>query len=447
VTGPLYLAWRYLAYHRIKTGILVSSIALIVFLPVGLNVLVTQSAAELTARAEATPLLVGAKGSPLELVLNSLYFESDAPEVTTYAQVSRIREIGFASPIPLHVRFRARDHPIVGTTLEYLDFRRLRVAAGRRMAVLGECVVGARAARSLAVEPGDTVISSPETVFDLAGTYPLKLRVVGILAAAHTPDDLAIFVDVKTAWIIQGLGHGHRDLAAPEADSQVLAREGDRITANASVVQYNEITPANIDSFHFHGDLASYPVTAVIAVPPDERSRVLLMGRYAAPDDSVQIVRPEGVMSDLLATILTVESYVVAAIGIVALATLATAALVFLLSLRLRRREIETVVKIGGSRGSVAALLVSEIVLVLAPGVLLAAGLTVVTSRFGSAAIRTFLLAGGTLAAVPGSRGSGKGSRAPAALLLASLAWIACPQEAAPPGSTLSEAARPLSTP
>ncbi|MGB6852421.1 MAG: hypothetical protein WBG49_07470, partial [Thermoanaerobaculia bacterium] len=60
----LYLAWRYLAYHRIKSAILIAAITLIVFLPVGLNVIVGQSAEELTARADATPLLVGAKGSP-----------------------------------------------------------------------------------------------------------------------------------------------------------------------------------------------------------------------------------------------------------------------------------------------------------------------------------------------------------------------------------------------
>ncbi len=393
MTGPVYLAWRYLAYHRIKTAILVASITLVVFLPIGLNVLVRQGAAELTARAQATPLLVGAKGSPLELVLGSLYFESATPEATTYHQLTRIDESGFATPIPLHIRFRARNHPIVGTTLSYLDFRRLHVAVGRRMAVLGECVVGARAAQNLGVGPGDSVTSSPESVFDLAGVYPIRLRVVGVLAPRHTPDDAAVFVDLKTAWIIQGLGHGHVDLASPEADSAVLSREGDRIAANASVVQYNEITAANIDSFHFHGDLASYPVTAVLAVPHDEKSRVLLMGRYEGPDEIVQIVRPSVVMNGLLDTVLTVESYVVAAVGSVAAATLATAALVFLLSIRLRRREVETVMKIGGSRGSVAALLASEVVVVLALGVVLAAGLTFLTSRFGSAVIRAFLLA------------------------------------------------------
>jgi putative ABC transport system permease protein len=306
--------------------------------------------------------------------------------------VTRIAESGLAEPIPLYVRFHSREHPIVGTTLEYFDFRGLRLAAGRGMAVLGECVVGARVARALGVGPGEAVVSSPESVFDIAGVYPLRLRVVGVLAPAYTPDDLAIFTDVKTAWIIEGLGHGHQDLAAPEAASAVLAREGDAITANASVVQYNEITEENIDSFHFHGDLGGYPITAAIAVPHGEKSGVLLMGRDQGEEESAQIVRPIAVMNDLLDTILTVQSYAIAAILIVATATLATASLVFLLSLRLRRREIETMVKIGGSRGRVAAVLASEVVVVLALGVALAGGLTLLTSRFGSAAIRTFIL-------------------------------------------------------
>ena len=127
----LYLAWRYLAYNRGKTAVLVASIMLVVYLPVTLRVLVARSAAELTARAEATPLIVGEKGSALELVLNALYFESAAPETTRYAELLRIQESGLAEAIPLYTGFRARGHPIIGTTLEYLAFRGLAVAAGR----------------------------------------------------------------------------------------------------------------------------------------------------------------------------------------------------------------------------------------------------------------------------------------------------------------------------
>jgi putative ABC transport system permease protein len=392
VKEALYLAWRYVAYHRVKAAILIASITLIVFLPVGLNVLVGQSAEELTARAEATPLLVGAKGSPLELALNSLYFDAEVPARTTYAEATRVDDSGLARAIPLYVRFRARDHPIVGTTLDYFDFRGLRVAEGRRMAVLGECVVGAQAAQSLGVGPGSSVVSSPESVFDIAGVYPLKMQVVGVLERAFSPDDRAVFVDLKTAWVIEGLGHGHQDLARPQAAGAILERDGNTIRANASLVQYNEITPENRDSFHFHGGIDGFPITAVVAVPADQKSGVILLGRYQGDEEPAQIVRPAVVIRELLDTVFTVQSFVAAGILLVSAATLATAVLVLLLSLRLRRREIETLVKIGGSRGRVAFLVVSEAVIVIVAGGLLAGGLTALTHRFGSAAIRTLLL-------------------------------------------------------
>jgi ABC-type antimicrobial peptide transport system permease subunit len=48
-----------------------------------------------------------------------------------------------------------------------------------------------------------------------------------------------------------------------------------------------------------------------------------------------------------------VQTFVIAAVVVVGISTLATAILVFMLSLRLRRREIETMRKIGGSRASI----------------------------------------------------------------------------------------------
>jgi hypothetical protein len=58
-----------------------------------------------------------------------------------------------------------------------------------------------------------------------------------------------------------------------------MSRDQDRIVANASLVQYNEITPENADSFHFHGDLSDYPLSAVLVVPNDTKSGVILQGR------------------------------------------------------------------------------------------------------------------------------------------------------------------------
>jgi len=392
VSQILYLAWRYLAYHRVKSVILVASIMLIVYLPVGLRVLVRQSERELTTRANATPLIIGAKGSPLELVLNTLYFESDTPPATRYAEVVRVAQSDLGYAIPLYTRFRSGRTPIVGTNLDYFAYRGLNLSQGRNIALLGECMLGADAAQTLGVSVGDHVVSSPENVFDLAGVYPLKMPVVGVLQRSYTPDDDAIFVDIKTTWVIEGLGHGHQDLAKPEAASGVLKRDGKKVVANASVVQYNEITSDNFESFHFHGADEGFPVTGIVTVPFDDKSAALLQGRYLSDEERVQVVRPVGVMADLLETILTVQSYVVSAVVIVGIATLATASLVFMLSLRLRRREMQTLIKIGGSRGRVLGVLASEIVGVLVLGIILASVLTVLTSRFGADIIRTVIL-------------------------------------------------------
>ncbi|MCP5119337.1 MAG: ABC transporter permease [bacterium] len=375
MNGPVHLAWRYLLFHKYKTAVLVLSITLIFYLPVGLRVMVRQAERQLTARAEATPLLIGAKGSPLELVLNSLYARAETPETIPFSEVKRVAGSELAQAIPLYVRFRSQQDPIVGTTLDYFPFRGLRVARGRQMGRLGECVLGAGVARRRGLGPGDSVVSSPENVFDLAGVYPLKMRVAGVLAPSASPDDDAIFVDLKTAWIIEGLAHGHEDLSGEQAAGVVLSREGNKVTANAAVTEFNEITDENIASFHFHGDPDTFPITAIVAVPGNRRSATLLTGRYQASDEQRQIVRPVAVISELLSTVVTVENVVMAALVVVGLATLATAMLVFMLSLRLRRREIETMVKIGGSRGRIAAVLAAEVVVVVGTGVALAAGM------------------------------------------------------------------------
>jgi len=68
-----YIAWKYLCYNKIKTVTLITCITLISFLPVSLQLLLAESERQLMSRAVSTPLVIGAKGSSLDLVMNSLY--------------------------------------------------------------------------------------------------------------------------------------------------------------------------------------------------------------------------------------------------------------------------------------------------------------------------------------------------------------------------------------
>jgi putative ABC transport system permease protein len=97
-------------------------------------------------------------------------------------------------------------------------------------------------------------------------------------------------------------------------------------------------------------------------------------------------------MDELLGTILTIQNYVVAAVVVIGFSTLMTAVLVFMLSLRLRKREIETMHRIGGSKARVLGLLSTEIAVVLLIGFACAGLLTVSASQFGAQLIRLFIL-------------------------------------------------------
>jgi putative ABC transport system permease protein len=390
MTGALFLGWRYLANQRFKSSILIASITLMLFLPAATRLLVEDSATALTARADRTPLILGARGSELELVLNTLYFHSESPAEIENRTLVDAQSTGLADFIPIHSRFHAQGAPIVGTSLAYFEFRSLKIASGRQMGLLGECVIGANVATRLGLSPGDSIISSPETVFDIAGVYPLKMTIAGVLEASGTADDDAVFVDVRTSWIIQGLGHGHADLTGSEAGAAVLNRRDNIVTANASLAQYAEVTRDNISAFHFHGSAESFPLTSVIAVPPDQKNTALLRGRYQ-DKDLLQLVVPENILDDLLETVFAVQNYVILGLAILSFATIAVITLVFLLSQQLRTGEFRTLLRIGASRGYVSVLIASEIGFVFLLSALLAAGLTQVTRHFAMQILQTFL--------------------------------------------------------
>ena len=52
MSDALYLAARYMLHHRVKTTILVGSLTILLFLPLGLEILVSRTAQRLRARAE-----------------------------------------------------------------------------------------------------------------------------------------------------------------------------------------------------------------------------------------------------------------------------------------------------------------------------------------------------------------------------------------------------------
>jgi len=392
VFDSFYIAWKYVLFNKFKSVILVTCITLIAFLPLSLELLLKESEKQLMVRAVSTPLLAGAKGSALDLVMNTLYFDDEIPELINMGEVNYVHETQLAVPIPIYVRFKARGYPVVGTTLDYFDYRKLKIASGGFLTLVGESVLGATVAEQLGLKPGDSLISSPENLFDLAGVYPLKLKVAGILEKSNTADDRAIFVDLKTTWIIQGLGHGHEDLSKTRDPTVILERTDTNVAANAKLDHYNEITKDNIDSFHFHGDLGAYPITAVIAVPFETKSETLLRGRYLTRQASIQILKPKEVIDGLLENIFKIKSVMDGVILLVGSATVLAIILVFALSLRIRKREIATVFKLGCRRMTITRLMAAEICIIVLTSAVFCGGMVSFVDYFSNDLVRTLII-------------------------------------------------------
>ena len=368
-------------------------------MPLSVRLLVGRFQEEIRRRAASTPLIIGARGSRIDLVLHGLYFASVTADFVTMGEADYVTQSGLATAIPLHVKFRTQSvgrspgAPIVGTTLEYFDFRGLTVARGGTLSRLGDCLLGSAFAESSGLQPGDFLLSAPKNAFNLAGDYPLRMRVVGILAPSHSPDDEAVFTDIRTAWIIEGIGHGHQELSE-ESTEQLLDSDGTpgTLTANASVLPYTEITDENVASFHFHGDEADFPVSAFIAVPADRRSQTLLLGRYASVRrDAAVCVKPLEVVEELLAMVFRVEQVFRAAAVVSGSVTGLLFALIVFLNIQLRAPEMDTMQRIGSARGVTGMLVATETGIMLFLAAFLAVAAAAVISVLGEAWLKQWL--------------------------------------------------------
>jgi putative ABC transport system permease protein len=211
--STLRLAWRYLAARPLLTALHVLLLALGVATLVLLLLFTGQAEQRLERDARAVDLVVGAKGSPMQLILSSV-LHVDVPTGNIALEAARRIAadpmVALSTPISLGDSYRG--FRIVGTDASFLSLYGLSVGQGSAFRDEMEAVLGSEVARRTGLAPGATFAGS----HGLAGTGGAThgdhaFKVVGILAPSGTVADRLVLTPLESVWEVHG-DHG----AAPE---------------------------------------------------------------------------------------------------------------------------------------------------------------------------------------------------------------------------------------
>ncbi len=202
------LAWRYLWSQPLTAALnlLLLSLGLGA---IGFVLLVSeQIESGLQRDLAGIDLVVGAKGSPMQIMLAGV-FHLDTPtgNIPLKTLDSLRAQPLVKQAVPLSLGDSLRGFRIVGTTPDYLDLYRARIAQGRVWQSPLQAVLGAEAARATGLKPGDHFAGSHGLGAGGAGHEDQPFEVVGILAANGGVIDRLVLTDLASVWAVHEAHH------------------------------------------------------------------------------------------------------------------------------------------------------------------------------------------------------------------------------------------------
>ena len=212
--SALRLAWAYLAARPLLTALHVLLVALGLATMVVLLLFTSQAEERLAADARPVDLVVGAKGSPLQLILSAV-LHVDVP--TGNVPLAEARKVAshpmVASAVPLALGDSYRGFRIVGTEPAYLAMYGARVAQGQGFEQPMDAVLGADVARRTGLAPGASFVGSHGITGSGGGPAHEgeAYRVVGVLAPSGTVLDRLVLTPLASVWHVHEEHHGKAD--------------------------------------------------------------------------------------------------------------------------------------------------------------------------------------------------------------------------------------------
>jgi len=206
------LAWKNIWFKPLNTVLsvilLTASVAIISLL----ILLQEQFEKQFSSNIDGVDVVLGAQGSPLQLILSSVY-QVDAPTGNISYDDAKIwmKHPFVKSAIPLAFGDNYRGFKIVGTTPEYLEKFGGKVISGKIFNKNLEVVVGSEIAKKLNIKVGDKFFGSHGDALEGEVHEEFEYVVSGIASETGKVVDNLILSNVQSVWLMHE-NHEHSEV-------------------------------------------------------------------------------------------------------------------------------------------------------------------------------------------------------------------------------------------
>lgn len=212
--NALKLSWKNIKYRPWRSGL--SILLMAAGLTVVIVLLLTQGQIDKKFKENLgeVDLVVGAKGSPLQLVLSSVYHIDNPTGNIKEVQTTIVKRHPFVeSTIPICLGDNYKGNRIVGTTLGYISMYKGELSEGRMWSQPMEIVVGANIQEKYNFEMGKLIAGGhgigDNTLEENSHSHDDKpYEVVGVLKPTGTVIDNLLLCEYRSSWIVHS---GHAD--------------------------------------------------------------------------------------------------------------------------------------------------------------------------------------------------------------------------------------------
>ncbi|MFN7116847.1 MAG: ABC transporter permease [Saprospiraceae bacterium] len=311
-------------------------------------------------------LVVGAKGSPLQLILNSMY-HIDAP--TGNVSIDEVkaflnpRHPLIATAVPLSMGDSYKTYRIVGTNHKILELYNAQIGEGELWKETFEVTLGANVAEELGLKIGDEFYSSHGLVMDAgmehSDTEPFKI--VGILQPTGAVIDQLILTNTQSIWAV----HEHSEVGkGAEVIDEEEESEVDSTHMAGEHQEHEDLGDVNTPLLNF----TDRDITSVLVKFKGRSYQALNMQRSINENTDLQAATP-AIEINRLYSMMGVGEEALRALALVIIFVSGLSVFISLYSsLKERRYELALMRVMGSSPGRLFVLIVLEGLLLAAIG-------------------------------------------------------------------------------